>query len=146
MLAKLHYLLKPTKSFRESILKLTEGWREDVAEKLTADIASCFSQDGITPSNTQGLLAKDLWNKKEQDFLIQLICPFQALDTLIPPEIDIGKANLLCLSNLAHTNITTNQPYLIISVGLEIQFNDPSKFFVCSTNTKPKVKINGKIF
>ena len=70
-----------------------EGWREDVREKLTTDIATCFAQDG-TPTNTQGHLAKDLLNKKEQDFLIQLIGPLQALDTLIPPEIDIGKAYL----------------------------------------------------
>ena len=97
MLAKLHYLTKHTKSFRESILKLMEGWREDVSEKLTTDIALCFADDGTTPKNAQGHLANDLLNKKEQDFLIQLICPFQALDTLIPPEIDIGKTGL-CLT------------------------------------------------
>ena len=74
-----------------------EGWREDVSEKLTTDIALCFADDGTTPKNAQGHLANDLLNKKEQDFLIQLICPFQALDTLIPPEIDIGKTGL-CLT------------------------------------------------
>ena len=80
-----------------------EGWREDVSEKLTADIATCFSQDGATPTNTQGHLAKDLLNKKELDFLIQLIGPLQALDTLIPPEIDIGKA-YLCLPSFTYTH------------------------------------------
>lgn len=81
-----------------------EGWREDISEKLLTDIAACTNQDG-SAVNTQGKLAKDLLNKKEQDFLIQLICPFKDLDTLIPPEIDIGKISSIRNIDLTSINL-----------------------------------------
>ena len=67
-----------------------EGWQEDMKEKLLTNITDCYKQDG-TPKNAQGILANELLNKKEHDFLIQVICPLQNLDTLIPPNIDVGK-------------------------------------------------------
>lgn len=87
-----------------------EGWREDISEKLLADIGDCTAADG-SAVNTQGKLAKDLLNKKEQDFLIQLICPFKDLDTLIPPEIDIGRIS--SIKNLHLQGMSQQEAYII---------------------------------
>ena len=100
-----------------------EGYREDIHEKLETDISACYKDvvtDGVTvktPITVQGHIAKSLIDKAEHNFLIQLFCPLQALDTLIPNETDIG---------------------------LALQFSDCARFFVCSKQgVQPKVNIKG---
>ena len=100
-----------------------EGYLEDTDEALTTDISTCYKtvtsggKQTLEPINVQGRLAKDLINKKEHNFLIQLICPLQNLDTLLPSDLDIG---------------------------IQLQFCDSNRFFVSSeTGAKPKLNIKG---
>ena len=90
LLAKLDYMTKYKKSFRTSFLKVMEGWHEDLSEELKTDISQCYAQDG-TPKTAQAHLAMDIIAKKEQNHLLHLMCPFSALDNLIPSGIDIGE-------------------------------------------------------
>ena len=100
-----------------------EGYLEDTHESLTTDISTCYKTvtvngvQTLEPINVQGQLAKDLTNKKEHNFLIQMICPLQHLDSLLPSQLDIG---------------------------VELQFCDSNRFFVSSeTGAKPKLNIKG---
>ena len=123
LLAKLAYLTRYSKAFRKTFLKTMEGYLEDTHESLTTDISTCYKTvtvngvQTLEPINVQGQLAKDLTNKKEHNFLIQMICPLQHLDSLLPNQLDIG---------------------------VELQFCDSNRFFVSSeTGAKPKLNIKG---
>ena len=92
LLAKLNYMTKYKKSFRTTFLKVMEGWHEDLSEELQTDISTCFNQDG-TAKSAQGHIASDILAKKEQNYLLHLMCPFSAISNLIPSGIDIGNLN-----------------------------------------------------
>lgn len=53
-------------------------------------------------------------DKKRQNHLIQLHCPFQSISSLIPSGVDIG---------------------------IQIEFVDGNKYFITQTNAKPRLKI-----
>lgn len=74
-----------SKAARESFLKLFEAWEEDLAEKLTEDVSTCFRRSGSPGNytyqslNSQGRVAErimadtsDTTKPAEQNVLIQL--------------------------------------------------------------------------
>ena len=96
-----------------SFLKTFEGALEDIDENLTTDISSCFKSSGeagnlkYEPINCQGTIAQSILGKKVHTALIQLHCPLQDLNSLIPSNVDLGMRNTL--SNQP-TNRQTDQP------------------------------------
>ena len=74
-----------SKAARESFLKLFEAWEEDLAEKLTEDVSTCFRRSGSPGNytyqslNSQARVAErimadtsDTTKPAEQNVLIQL--------------------------------------------------------------------------
>ena len=92
LLTKLNYMTKYRKKFRKSVLKVMEGWEEDLEDKLHENIANCYNEDG-TVKTVQAQLAQNILAKKEQNHLLSLMCPFSAISNLIPSGIDIGERN-----------------------------------------------------
>ena len=101
-----------------------EGWKEDFHEQLHCSIEECYKKTtaadntvSYTPITSQGTIAQELVEKKEQNYLLQLCSPFQSIDCLLPNLLD---------------------------VGVEIEFSSASKFFTCSkAGVKPKFHIKG---
>ena len=124
ILAKLAYLTRYSKAFRTSFLQQMEGWKEDFHEQLHCSIEECYKKTtaadntvSYTPITSQGTIAQELIEKKEQNYLLQLCSPFQSIDCLLPNLLD---------------------------VGVEIEFSSASKFFTCSkAGVKPKFHIKG---
>ena len=64
---------------RKSLISY-QGAKNDIDEKLTNDISSCFKQttasDGTvvyTPTNTQGEISLSLINKKKHNYMFQVL-------------------------------------------------------------------------
>ena len=71
-----------------------EDFHEDL---VNTNIAECSkvatNADGenvYTPINSQGILADNLLDKKEQRFLLQLHTPFSSMRSFLPSGIDYG--------------------------------------------------------
>ena len=96
---------------------------ECLDEKLETNISACFKattangSTTYTPKNSQGKLAKNIFDKNEQNFFLQLHSPLQSLDSLLVNDLDFG---------------------------INIQFSDSTKYFITQTaNAKPKFVIKG---
>ena len=80
------------------IFALHLGYIEDFHENLkNTNISACFKvtrneagQDVYNPISSQGILAKNLLDKREQRFLIQLHTPFSSMRSFLPSGIDYG--------------------------------------------------------